>query len=366
MSLKIPNLDDRNYSDLVAEAISLIPRYAPLWTNHNASDPGITLIELLAYFTEMLIYRLDRVGRDNKVNFLRLLLGSDGADRERLNQLTLEDIEQLIQEAVLDLKQPQRAVTSEDYEYLAGQAVLKVCDEEHDIRIRCVERKNLETDGFARDIDRPGHISLVIVAGRESTSEKYQRLLREVRVSLEPKRLLTTRLHIVRPCYVWLALTVTIQPKLDVLWENVRKSATEKLRQYCSPFAGGGPGGSGWPFGRNLYLSEIYDVLEQVSGVDYIETLIIRRLSLTNESLLDARAIIGVQIGVSSTVGVDSVIGTKFTNADRFITDDMGKLAGIMLKPYELLSIELQEGDIRIAGPLPDPKAWEETDNHGA
>ena len=182
---------------------------------------------------------------------------------------------------------------------------------------------------------------------------------------LEPKRLLTTRLHIVQPCYVWLALSVTIQPRLDVLWENVRKSATEKLRQYCSPFAGGGPDGSGWPFGRNLYLSEIYDVLEQVSGVDYIETVIIRRLSLTNESLLDDQAIIGVQIGVSSTVGVDSMIGTKFSNTDRFITDGMGKLAGIMLKPYELLSVELQEGDIRVVGTLPDPKAWEEKDNHG-
>jgi hypothetical protein len=164
---------------------------------------------------------------------------------------------------------------------------------------------------------------------------------------LEPKRLLTTRLHIVQPCYVWLALTVTIQPRLDFLWENVQKSATEKLRQYCSPFAVGGPDGSGWPFGRNLYLSEIYDVLEQVSGVDYIETVVIRRLSLTHQSLLDNQAILGVQIGVSSTVGVDSMIGSKFSNTDRFITDGMGKLAGIMLKPYELLGVELQESDVR-------------------
>ena len=176
MPLKIPNLDDRDYSDLVAEAISMIPRYAPSWTNYNPSDPGITLIELLAYFTEMLLYRLDRVGRDNKVNFLRLLLGSDGADRERLKQLSLEDIEKLIQETVLDLRQPQRAVTCEDYEYLARQAVLKVCDENHDIRIRCVERKNLEADGFSRDIDLPGHISLVVVAGSNSTPENYQRI----------------------------------------------------------------------------------------------------------------------------------------------------------------------------------------------
>jgi hypothetical protein len=360
MPLKIPNLDDRNYSDLVAEAIAMIHRYAPSWTNYNPSDPGITLVELLAYFTEMLLYRLDRIGLDNKINFLRLLLGSDGTDRVRLKQLSLENVEKLIQETVLDLKQPQRAVTCEDYEYLARQAILNVCDEDHDIRIRCVERKNLKADGFSRDIDLPGHISLVVVAGSNSTPEKYQQLIHEVRECLEPKRLLTTRLHIVHPCYVWLALSVIIQPRLDVLWGNVRKSATEKLRQYCSPFAGGGPDGNGWPFGRNLYLSEIYDVLEQVSGVDYIETVIIRGLSLTNESLLDDQAIIGVQIGVSSTVGVDSMIGSKFSNTDRFITDGMGKLAGIMLRPYELLGVELQERDVRVVGSLPDPKALEE------
>ena len=47
-----PKLDDRNYYDIVAEAIGMIPRYAPEWTNHNPSDPGITLIELAPGVTE--------------------------------------------------------------------------------------------------------------------------------------------------------------------------------------------------------------------------------------------------------------------------------------------------------------------------
>ena len=64
MPLQIPNLDDRNFTDLVEEARSMIPQYAPEWTNQNASDPGITLIELLAYVSEMLIYRLNRVTRE--------------------------------------------------------------------------------------------------------------------------------------------------------------------------------------------------------------------------------------------------------------------------------------------------------------
>ena len=49
MPLPVPNLDDRKFQELVDEAKRRIPRYAPAWTDHNVSDPGITLIELFAY-----------------------------------------------------------------------------------------------------------------------------------------------------------------------------------------------------------------------------------------------------------------------------------------------------------------------------
>lgn len=68
-----PKLDDRTFEDIVAEALSLIPRYAPEWTNHNPSDPGITLIELAAWMTDLILYRLNRVPEKNYVAFLNLL-----------------------------------------------------------------------------------------------------------------------------------------------------------------------------------------------------------------------------------------------------------------------------------------------------
>jgi predicted phage baseplate assembly protein len=71
--LEPPNLDDRTFADLFAEARSLIPRYAPEWTDHNDSDPGITLLQLLAWLTDQTIYRLNRVPERNYVKFLQLL-----------------------------------------------------------------------------------------------------------------------------------------------------------------------------------------------------------------------------------------------------------------------------------------------------
>lgn len=73
MSLPVPNLDDRNWRQLVEESIRLIPRYTPEWTNHNPSDPGITLLELYAWMTEMTLYRLNKVPEKNFLTFLDLI-----------------------------------------------------------------------------------------------------------------------------------------------------------------------------------------------------------------------------------------------------------------------------------------------------
>lgn len=67
------NLDDRTFTDIVEEAIRLIPRYCPEWTNHNATDPGITLIELFAWMTEMTLYRLNKVPEKTYLSLLELM-----------------------------------------------------------------------------------------------------------------------------------------------------------------------------------------------------------------------------------------------------------------------------------------------------
>ncbi len=48
MALPAPNLDDRRFQDLVDDAKRLIARRSPEWTDHNVSDPGVTLIETFA------------------------------------------------------------------------------------------------------------------------------------------------------------------------------------------------------------------------------------------------------------------------------------------------------------------------------
>lgn len=72
---KLPNsnLDDRDFKDLVEECLLRIPRYCPEWTNHNPSDPGVTMVELFGWLTDQMMMRFNQVPRRNYVAFLELL-----------------------------------------------------------------------------------------------------------------------------------------------------------------------------------------------------------------------------------------------------------------------------------------------------
>src|SRR5215212_1189307 len=73
MALPAPNLDDRRFQDLVDDAKRMVMRKCPEWTDHNVSDPGVTLIETFAFMTDQLLYRLNRVPDRLYVKFLELI-----------------------------------------------------------------------------------------------------------------------------------------------------------------------------------------------------------------------------------------------------------------------------------------------------
>ncbi|KAF2779290.1 MULTISPECIES: putative baseplate assembly protein [Streptomyces] len=73
MSLPSPNLDDRRFQQFVDDAKRYIQQRAPEWTDHNVSDPGITLVETLAHMADQIVYRLNRVPEKNHLAFLDLV-----------------------------------------------------------------------------------------------------------------------------------------------------------------------------------------------------------------------------------------------------------------------------------------------------
>ena len=73
MPIKPPNLDDRRYADLITETQKLIPQYCPEWTNYSAADPGMTVVQLFSWMTELIIYRLNRVPDKTYIHFLNFI-----------------------------------------------------------------------------------------------------------------------------------------------------------------------------------------------------------------------------------------------------------------------------------------------------
>lgn len=73
MPIEPPRLDDLRYDRTVEELKRRIPVYAPEWTDHNDSDPGIALIQIFGHLAEQIGYRLNRVPEKNHVELLKLL-----------------------------------------------------------------------------------------------------------------------------------------------------------------------------------------------------------------------------------------------------------------------------------------------------
>jgi hypothetical protein len=311
MPLELPNLDDRTYDDLVKEALSMIPTYAPDWTNYNPSDPGITLIELFAYLSEMLIYRLNRVTDENILTFLTLLNGP--------GWVPTQDLREEVRKSVLHLRSRYRAVTREDYERLSTEnfnrwlgrmqeaersgnatgleewwtvtGLERTQDSNLPSRLKpiqrahCVAERNLElTLESDRRKHAEGHVSLVILpanptvpAGalgpQPSENPPQAQILRSY---LDERRLLTTRLHVVGPTYTPVSAEILVARYPDVLDRDLRRQMIGVINDFLSPLPVATlPNYPGWTFGRDVYVSELYELLEKLEGIDYLPDILL-------------------------------------------------------------------------------------------
>ena len=344
--LPLPNLDDLTYQDLVKEAQTLIPSLCPEWTDHNPSDPGMTLVELLAWLTEMASYRLNQVPEENYRTFIKLLRGS------KAQQIHEEELDDAVRQTVRGLWERYRAVTCEDYEHLVirkwpqttirellqlffdsedpvAQVLEKagidesipfqIMDEQqraslgrqiqsleskHKInkilamrfgltrqavtefittahfeikRASCIPQRNL-TNSPGKDLNpalEPGQMSVVVVPGQRDeqplSAVAQHAALWEF---LDKRRLLATRHHVVGPIYVpgEISISGEIVLEKDAAKDTVLKLAEETVRDFIDPLVGGRDR-QGWPFGKNIYVSEIYDRLAKVAGVYYTDNL---------------------------------------------------------------------------------------------
>jgi predicted phage baseplate assembly protein len=161
-----------------------------------------------------------------------------------------------------------RAVTNEDFEYLALEASPRIA------RARCIS----PGDTADPQSPPPGAVRLLLVPP-VAESEGYipaeqlevpKQVREEVKSYLDERRLLATRLDIDTPQYVPVVVAAQVRVKRGSDHQQVMADVERRLYHYINP-ACGGADGNGWPFGRSLSLSEVYAVLQGINKVDYIE-----------------------------------------------------------------------------------------------
>jgi hypothetical protein len=285
MPLPQANLDTRGFDDLVAEMRALIPRYAPEWTNHNPSDPGITLIELLAWITEATLYRINRVPEATSLEFAKLLLGHVEEEERRKQPLdkriahiygrylhpgeetdAKKQLAAVVGYAVKIFNEPYRAVTAEDFAREAKRA-----GNGHISRVRVL------SDGG----DGQVIVVLVPAAGREPD----QPLMAEVKKHLDARRLVGTRVLVRGPLYTPVKLDLRAVLQSNTRSDAVKKALDDRLNNYFHPLWGGRDGG-GWPFGRSLSVFELYHLIENVEGIEHVESLVLNGDSTIREIMV--------------------------------------------------------------------------------
>jgi Baseplate J-like protein len=182
------------------------------------------------------------------------------------------------------LQETFRAITAADFEELASTLYNRA--QESDLvvevpskrvaRAVAVPGKDL-TDGPPFE-ERPATVSVIILPQPQNPQEVQLRPTLELQASverfLERRALITTRVRVVGPQYVTVSLDIGVvaEPRTEV--QHVRDTIGERLQQFFHPLTGGAQG-NGWPIGRNVYKSELYQLIESVPGVDHVNRIVL-------------------------------------------------------------------------------------------
>jgi phage-related baseplate assembly protein len=270
MAIDLEDLDDKTYDELVAEARAALPVLSPAWTDHNPSDPGIALVELFAWLTEMLVYRTGRVDEKSRRAFLRLL--ADPGDAALRAAVDAGELDAATRATLAALRARHRAVTLDDYEHLAITAWPET-----------PEARALGAAGALRRVraiaGTPPHVGLLVLPDTDDRDRAWDppepRLLEKLVAFFDDRRLITTRLFVAGPRFLPVQLRATLHLRSDARAADVEQAATLAVARWLHPWDGGADG-RGWPFGRAVHASEAYAVLEAVRGVDFADGLDLR------------------------------------------------------------------------------------------
>jgi predicted phage baseplate assembly protein len=218
-----------------------------------------------------------------------LLPAVGGADAETIDEAKAR--------APMEIKSRDRAVTAEDFEALACRSSTGIA------RAKCLPSGRHD-----------GHVLLVVVPKTDERNpdltkklEPAPELLRYVKNYIDERRLVSTVLEVVKPSYLEISIKVTLIRRTvgQATAERGRREIEERLRRYLHPLVGGRDA-KGWPFGRSVYKSDLAHIVEDIPGVEVIDSITIydedKRVAVENVRLEPEQLIHLVNVAVAERV----------------------------------------------------------------
>ena len=147
-------------------------------------------------------------------------------------------------------RKPTEAVTLEDYEALAKMT------------------PGLRVARAKATADREqNHIKVIVVPySRSNYALADNFFCNRVCRFLDDKRLITTSIEVVKPLYTKVGVTLHIKSTDRANQKRVHDDVIKAIDEYLHPLKGGDES-SGWEFGRSVYASDIYALVELIDGV---------------------------------------------------------------------------------------------------
>jgi len=174
-----------------------------------------------------------------------------------------EDVENAKVRGPMVLRTLGRAVTAEDYEFLAREAAPEVA------RVRCLPATSASEAGVVRVLVVPaaaasgGRLRFEQLAPSEETMQAISRRLEECRP-------IGARVLVQSALYRGLTVVARLRARPGSSPARLQEDALDALYGYLNPITGG-PEGDGWPFGRPVHAGEVFAVLQRLRGIELVE-----------------------------------------------------------------------------------------------
>ncbi|MCM1565336.1 MAG: baseplate J/gp47 family protein [Dehalobacter sp.] len=197
-----------------------------------------------------------------------------------------KSIKEAFEDFLRDFKVPYTAVTTSDYEYITlntpGLRVAKAMAVPNYRPFYSQKTKFKSTEPVKSEYSK-GSVTVVVIPYTPLEILKVPPtpsagFIQAVCRHLDRHRLLGTKIHVISPFYVKVTVNATIVPLEGYLDDRlILRDVISALNSYLHPVKGGSER-QGWPIGRDVYLSELYELMETVEGVKCII-----RLSVSGE-----------------------------------------------------------------------------------